>query len=393
MAKEIRCPQCNTPVSIEEAVAEEYKKELQAKMTDYLARKEEEFRQRQQQLEEQKQLLERSTRQKITEEFSVRLKDLEDDRNRKAAQLAETEKLQLQLMRERSDLEQKQKNFDLELEKRLLEKREQIEKEILRNQEILFDLKMKEKENQMESLKKTIEELKRKTDISSQQSQGEAQELLLEEILRAGFPFDTISEVGKGKRGADCIQIIHNKLGQACGSIIYESKRTKEFSAEWIDKLKADMRSQGADAAVIVTQVLPKDLDRDRFGEKEGVWICSFADVKAVTYMLREGIIKIYNASKSQENKGDKMHLLYDYLTGGEFAEQWKAIREGFLNIKLSIQKERDSMEKLWKAREKQLEKVLLNAAHIRGSVEGIAGSDSVDMNLLEDTETDEEEP
>lgn len=123
----------------------------------------------------------------------------------------------------------------------------------------------------------------------------------------------------------------------------------------------------------------------ERFGEKEGIWICTFAEVKALAYVLRDGIIKISGKLRSQENKGDKMHMLYEYLTGGEFAEQWKAIREGFMSMKLSIQRERDAMEKLWKAREKQLEKVLLNAAHIKGSIEGIAGSDSVDLQLLED--------
>ncbi len=139
--------------------------------------------------------------------------------------------------------------------------------------------------------------------------------------------------------------------------------------------------------AVLVTQVMPRDMDR--FGEKNGVWICSFAEVKAVVHMLRDGIIKIAGALRSQENKGDKMHLLYNYLTSSEFAEQWKAIREGFMSMRLSIQKERDAMEKLWKAREKQLEKVLLNAAHIRGSIEGIAGMDAVDLNLLDDAPAD----
>ena len=177
-------------------------------------------------------------------------------------------------------------------------------------------------------------------------------------MLRATFPFDMISEVGKGVRGADCIQTVRNNFGQECGKIIFESKRTKNFANDWIEKLKSDMRSQGADMAVIVTQALPKDMSR--FGEKEGVWICSFAEVKAIVDMLRDAVIKISSASKSQENKGDKMHLLYDYLTSREFAEQWQAIREGFMSMKLSIQRERDAMEKLWKAREKQLEKVLL---------------------------------
>jgi len=221
------------------------------------------------------------------------------------------------------------------------------------------------------------------------QLQGEVQELALEEMLRAAFPFDVVEEVGKGVRGADCIQTVRNSFGQSCGSIIYESKRTENFSNDWIEKLKTDKRNRGADVAVIVTRAMPKDLNS--FGEKEGVWICSFGEVKAVAAILRESIIKVFNASKTVENKGDKMHLLYDYLTSSEFAEQWKAIREGFMSMKLSIQKERDTMERLWKAREKQLEKVLLNAAHVRGSIEGIAGMNSVDLNLLEDGSENEE--
>ncbi len=146
------------------------------------------------------------------------------------------------------------------------------------------------------------------------------------------------------------------------------------------------MRSQGADIAVIVTQTLPKDMEH--FGEKDDVQICTFGEVRSLASVLRNTILKMFALTKSQENKGDKMHLLYDYLTGSEFSEQWKAIREGFMNMRLSIQKERDAMEKLWKAREKQLEKVLLNAAHIRGSIEGIAGSDAVNLNLLEDNES-----
>jgi hypothetical protein len=252
-----------------------------------------------------------------------------------------------------------------------------------------YQMRMKELEKQLEDQKKLAEEMRRKAEQGSTQLQGEIQELALEEMLKTAYPFDIITEVGKGVRGADCIQTVRNNFGQVCGKIIYESKRTTNFSADWIEKLKADMRSLGAEIAVLVTKTMPKDMEC--FGIKDGVWICSYGEVKALTNVLRDGIIRIAGAVKSQENKGDKMHLLYDYLTSSEFAEQWKAIREGFMSMKLSIQRERDTMEKLWKAREKQLEKVLLNAAHIRGSVEGISGMDSVDLNLLENgTDADE---
>jgi len=143
------------------------------------------------------------------------------------------------------------------------------------------------------------------------------------------------------------------------------------------------MRSVGVDVAVIVSQCYPKGMDC--FGELDGVWVCSFDEVKAVAYVLRDGILKLSGLKRNQENKGDKMHLLYDYLTSHEFSEQWKAIREGFLSMKMSIQRERDMMEKLWKAREKQLEKVLLNAAHVQGSIEGIAGRENIQLSLSDD--------
>jgi hypothetical protein len=243
-------------------------------------------------------------------------------------------------------------------------------------------------EKQLDDQKKLAEEMRRKADQGSMQLQGEAQELALEEMLRNNFPFDEISEVGKGVRGADCIQTVRNNFGQECGKIIYESKRTNAFAADWIEKLKADMRSLGADIAVIVTKTMPKEMDC--FGIKDGVWICSFSEVRALASVLRDGVVRVFNTAKSNENKGDKMHLLYSYLTSNEFAEQWKAIREGFMSMKLSIQRERDAMEKLWKSREKQLEKVLLNAAHIRGSIEGISGTD-VDLNLLESGDEDDD--
>ena len=151
------------------------------------------------------------------------------------------------------------------------------------------------------------------------------------------------------------------------------------------------MRVEGADLGVIVTQVMPKGMQQ--FGDKDGIWVCTFAEAKALVSVLRDGVIKIFNATKKHENKGDKMHLLYDYLTSNEFSEQWKAIREGFLSMKISIQKEKDAMERLWKAREKQLEKVLINTAYIKGSIEGIAGQDSIDFNLADGVEEDNDEP
>jgi hypothetical protein len=208
--------------------------------------------------------------------------------------------------------------------------KEESEKISLKEQE--YQLRTKELEKQIEDQKKLVEEMRRKSEQGSMQLQGEVQELMLEEMLQSTFPFDKIEEVGKGVRGADCIQIVRNQFGNESGKIIYESKRTKDFSNEWIEKLKKDMRSHGADVAVIVTQTFPKDMER--FGEKDGVYICTFNEVRSVSLLLRNALLKIADARKSQENKGDKMVMLYDYLTGTEFSEQWKAIREGFMSMR-----------------------------------------------------------
>jgi len=413
MATNIKCPNCNHEFPLEAAVSEEYKKELREQLVTYkkqkeqeLARREQEWQQQmqqkdaelnkrlQQEKEQLQQELDQSIRKRISADFENKLQLLEQNNRENEERLKEARRKEAEFLRLQQDLKNKEAEMELEVQKQLQLEREKLSEDIrkIEEQKVAVKetelmLRMKELEKQLEDQKRLADEMKRKAEQGSTQLQGEIQELVLEDMLRSTFPFDQVTEVGKGVRGADCIQTVRNAQGVECGRIIFESKRTKEFGGDWIEKLKTDMRSQGADVAVLVTQVLPRDLDR--FGEKNGVWICSFAEVKAVVHMLRDGIIKIAGALRSQENKGDKMHLLYNYLTSSEFAEQWKAIREGFMSMRLSIQKERDAMEKIWKAREKQLEKVLLNAAHIRGSIEGIAGMDAVDLNLLDDAPAD----
>lgn len=418
MPTEIKCPNCNHSFPIEEVMAEEYKQDLRKQMVSYKKQQDEELLKKTAAFEQQRLVFEQQNKQQelafeqklakekllmqetltenlrktISADFENRLKllnetNIENEEKLKTARQKELEYLQMS-----NELKRKEEELQLTVQKKLTEEREKmatdirnIENQRLAQAETDFKLKLAEKDKQLEDQKKLTEEMRRKQEQGSMQLQGEVQELILEELLRNTFPFDMIEEVGKGVRGADCVHVVRNQFGQECGKIIYESKRTKDFSIEWIEKLKKDMRSMGVDVAVIVTQCYPKGMDC--FGEKDGVWICSFDEVKAVSYILRDGIVKLFGAIKTQENKGDKMHLLYDYLNGNEFSEQWKAIREGFMSMKLSIQRERDAMERLWKSREKQLEKVLLNAAHIRGSIEGISGNDNIQLSLGEDSD------
>lgn len=403
----ITCPNCNTQFEPGDSMREEIQKELRGKMADWQKKKDEEFRlkenslllqlqakdeENRKQIEAEKKKLEEVIRKSVVTDFENQLKILQQTAAENEEKLKEARKQQLEFLQKEQALKTREEELQLTVQKQLLEEREKLKEQLqkeeaeklsLKEQE--YQLRMKELEKQLDDQKKLAEEMRRKSEQGSMQLQGEVQELMLEELLQATFPFDKIEEVGKGVRGADCTQTVRNQFGNEAGKIIYESKRTKDFSNEWIEKLKADMRTLGADVVVIVTQAFPKDMDR--FGEKDGVYICSFAEVRSVALLLRNALLKIADAKKSQDNKGDKMHMLYDYLTGSEFGEQWKAIREGFMSMKLSIQRERDAMEKLWKAREKQLEKVLLNAAHIKGSVEGIAGADAINLNLIEDTD------
>lgn len=409
MATEVKCPSCNHPFPIEEVMTEEYKKQLRLQMQQFKQQKEEEARkkeeefsalQRKQQqqfeqrlLDEKRQMqeaMEQTIRQSITSDYETKMQLLQNSVEESKVKLRESREKEMAFLQKEQQLKQREEELELITQRKLQAQRlelaeqirkQEVEKFTLRDTE--YQLKVKELEKQLEDQKKLADEMKRKAEQGSMQLQGEVQELMLEEMLRSYFPFDLIGEVGKGIRGADCIQTVRNQYGQECGRIIYESKRTKEFGGDWIEKLKKDMRHIGADTAVIVTQCYPKGMDC--FGEKDGVWICSFEEVKAVSYVLRDCIVKTSAIMRAQENKGDKMHLLYDYLMSNEFGEQWKALREGFMSMRLSIQRERDAMEKLWKMREKQLEKALISAAHIKGSIEGIAGSDNIQLSLTDE--------
>ena len=390
MSTTIKCPNCSHEFALGEVEAEEYKKELQQKMTTYIKQKDDEYRRKTEEFERQKSSIEESTRKKVIDETNAKVKSLEEESRQKTQQLQDMQKKELELLRERNELEQRTKNLDFEIEKRLLEDRKKIELETSQREHQLFDLKFKEKELQLEGLKKTIEELKRKSEQGSMQQQGEAGEILLEEILREYFPYDTLEEVGKGVEGADCILIVRNSKGIECGKIIFESKRTKSWSNTWIDKLKNDMRSQQADIAILVTQAFPKGMDC--FGQKDGVWVASFKEIISLTVALRNAIIQISETRRSDENKGEKMQMLYTYLTGTEFRQQIEAIVEGFMAMKQSITKERIQMEKIWKEREKQLDKVLLNTSGLYGSIKGIAGASVQDIPLLEASDEENED-
>ncbi|HYJ63745.1 MAG TPA: DUF2130 domain-containing protein, partial [Parafilimonas sp.] len=345
MTTMIKCPSCGNEFEPNDAMRDEIQRELRQQMKEWQQKKEEDFKQKESALEKQlrtkddelnKRLvdekkrmqtdLESSIRKSLSADFENQLKLLQQSVADNEEKLKEARKKELEFLQKEQNIKRREEELEINLHKKLNEEREKLSTEIrkIEAQKIEqlqndFQLRLAEKEKQLEDQIKLAEQMKRKAEQGSMQLQGEVQELLLENILHHTFPHDKIVPVGKGVRGADCIQTVCNPYGNECGRIIYESKRTANFSADWIDKLKADMRSQGADLAVIVTQTLPKDMER--FGEKDGVYICTFAEVRSLATVLRNSIMEVFKLTSSQENKGDKMHMLYDYLTGREFGE------------------------------------------------------------------------
>ncbi len=364
-------------------------KELKSKELEFL-KKEQALKDKEQEMElllqkkirESRKEIEEHLQTKVKEEFEFELKIAQDEAEKNKKENRELKNKEIEYLKKEQALKDKEQEMELLLQKKILESRKEIEELVRKKVTDDTQMALKEKEMQIQSMKDQIDVMKRKAEQGSMQLQGEVQEIILEELLKSAFSFDMIDEVGKGVRGADVIHTVRNNTGKDCGRIIYESKRTKAFSDSWIDKLKNDLRGQKADIAVIVTETMPKDMDR--FGVKDGIWICSFAEVKGVAMVLRDSLIKIFDIRCSQENKGDKMQMLYDYLTRNEFLHQFQAIVEGFSLMKEALENEKKVSFRLWKEREKQLDKVLQNSAEIYGSIRGIAGNAIGEIKQLE---------
>ena len=411
----IKCPNCGTEIDINEVLYHQlenkYKNEhlaekkkleaeIEAKRKEYkthldsLKAKEEEFKEQKEKFEEeikkatQIQLkaervkLQENLRKEILDEQSESMAMLQKQLEEKSNQVKELNvaKAQIgQLQREKEEMESAiMAKAELALNEKLKLEKEKIQKATDEQNE----LKLRQKDEQLRQLQEQLQIAQRKAEQGSMQLQGEVQELAIEEWLKEKYPFDTIDEVKKGARGADCMQIVHTRESQNCGRIYYESKRTKDFQKSWIEKFKADMREKGADIGVLVTDVMPSDMQR--MGLYEGIWICSFEEFKGLSAVLREQIIKIHHAMKSQENKTDKMSLLYGFLTSNEFKMQIEAIVEAFTTMQSDLDSEKRSMQRIWKQREKQIEKVLDNTINMYGSIRGIAGNAIGNIKALE---------
>ena len=420
----IKCPNCGTNIDIDEIfyhqIEEKFKQkhlqeqkklehEIEQKRREYKAHlntlkaKEEALKEQQnsfeeklqkatkEQLKQEKEKLAQQLKQEIAKEQDEAMNMLKQELNAKSKQLGELNKAKIeieQLKREKEEMALKAKmEAEIELSKRLNEEKQKLKISI----EEETSLKLKAKDEQIEQMKRDIEAARRKADQGSQQIQGEALELAIESWLSSQFPFDTIEEVKKGAFGADCIQSVHTREMQNCGVICYESKNTKAWSDAWIAKLKQDMLKVNADIGVLVTAVYPNGMDR--MGFVDGIWVCSLDEFKGSVSLLREGLIRVAKSIKKEENRGDKMALLYNYLTGNEFQMQMRAIVDGFISMQNELDKERRSLMAAWKRRQKIIDGVLENTTQMYGALQGIAGSGALGhIEALELAEGFEEE-
>lgn len=405
MVDKIKCPNCAHEFDVEEALSGKMQAHFKAEYERKVAEQAQKFNIERDKLEKEKELFEQKKdkenelfkekleqrllkeaekiQKSTSETFELQIKSLQQENEKKKSENRALKEQEIDLLKRENLLKEKAEDLKLNVQKELLEKQTEIEEKAKAKERESMALKEKEYQKQLDDQRKLIDEMKRKAEQGSMQMQGEVQELALEELLRTSYPFDTIEEVGKGIRGADCIQTVINTLQQPCGSIVYESKRTKSFSNEWINKLKQDQINCKADIAVIVTETFPSDMDR--FGEKNGVWICGFNEVKSVSLVLRQLLLKTQSIKSSDENKGEKMELLYSYLTSNEFVQNINRIIENYDSMINQLNYEKKVAFKNFATREKQIWGVQENINVLFGSIKGIAGKEletSVNLEL-----------
>jgi hypothetical protein len=409
----ITCPNCQAQIEITEVISGQLRASIRAELEtelgpvrqklrqqqEDLAQKQQELQEKVQAVEEQvkaklaaeRPVLEQTIRSRIREEQDLELKD-------KAAAIAELQaKVQqatakeLAFLKEKRDLEDKVRNADLEVERRTQEQLQAVREQAAKDVEEQQRLKLLDSEQKVQTLLKQIEDLKRKAEQGSQQAQGEVLEIALEELLKSLFPTDGVEPVAKGVRGADVIQRVFDDSGMECGLILWESKRTRHWSKEWLPKLRDDLRMVGASRSVIVSEQLPEHVRH--FGQVDGVWVASWPCVHPVAMMLRESLIGVAKSRRALDGQHSKMELVYNYLIGQGFYNRVSGVVEAFMTMRQELEAEKRALNTCWKKREKQLERVLLSTSGLYGDLQGIIGSTLPEIRGMSLSALDDESP
>lgn len=411
----ITCPKCKAEIPLTESLAapiiEEARKDFAAQLEQKdleISQREEDLRTEAKRLSDAKRSLDDEIAEKVAEglkdererisaeeakkaEFAVEKvvadkdKELEDLQGRLSSldeKLAVAQEAQAELIKLRRELDDEKREMELTIQTRVQEDLENVREQAQREAETSLMLKVADKDAAIKSMQGTIEELKKKAEQGSQQLQGEVQEVVLEQILRSKFPIDSIEPIGKGEFGGDVLQTVVNSYGQAAGSILWESKRTKNWSNSWLEKLREDQRNAKADVSVLVTQALPKGVDT--FDLVDGVWVASLRAVSPIATALRSALIEINQAKQTSEGQQTKIEMVYQYLTGSGFRNRISAIVEAFTNLQSDLDKERNAIRKLWAKRESQIEKAMEATVGMYGDLQGIAGQSLQEIEGLE---------
>jgi len=407
----ITCPKCQTEIKLTESLAapivesarREYEHLLAQKDAD-IAKRETSLREREKEIVQAKEAIDDQVAEKLRQERArivaeeykkaklalatdfeqkrKELADLQDVLKQRDEKLAEAQKAQAEVLRKQRELDDAKREFDLTVEKRIQEGLATVREQAHKEAEEQLKFKVLEKEQTITSMQKQIEELKRKAEQGSQQLQGEVQELELEALLSAKFPRDTIEPVPKGEYGGDVLQRVTGSLGQCCGAILWESKRTKSWSDGWLVKLREDQRAAKAEIAVIVSQTLPKGVET--FELIDGVWVTHPKAAIPVAVTLRHTLIEIASARQATEGQQTKMEMVYQYLTGPRFRQRVQAIVEAFSSMQEDLDKEKKVITKQWAKREEQIERVMQSTVGMYGDLQGIAGKTLQEIEGLE---------
>ena len=407
----IICPKCKTEIKLTESLAapliESTKRQyddLLAQKDNAVAAKEKVLKEQAENLKKEKESFDRQIEEKLKEERlrisaeeakraklalsaeidqkAKEIADLQGVLRSRDEKLAEAQKAQAELLKKQRELDDAKRELDLTIEKRVQENLTAIRQQARKDAEDELKLKVAEKEQTISSMQKQIEELKRKAEQGSQQIQGEVQELELESLLSNRFPYDSIEPVPKGEFGGDVIQRVVGPTGISSGAILWESKRTKNWSDTWLPKLREDQRKAKAEISILISQTLPQGIET--FDLVDGVWIANPRLAVPMALMLRQSLIELTMARQSSEGQQTKMEMLYSYLTGPRFRLRVEAIVEAFSNMKEDLEREKKAISKQWAKRDEQIERVMQATVGMYGDMQGIAGKTLLEIKGLE---------
>jgi len=411
----ITCPNCKTVIRLTESLAAPLIAATRQQYEQQLLQKDEEVAKREQSVREKEKLVAQAKRtldEQINEQVAEQLKaerarvvaeeakkaklataaeldakarevtELQEVLKVREEKLAEAQKAQAELIKKQRELDDAKRELELTVEKRVQDSLTDVREKAKREAEEGLKLKVLEKDQTIASMQQKIEELKQKAEQGSQQLQGEVQELELENLLRAKFPFDTIEPVPKGEFGGDALQRVTSQGGQVCGTILWESKRTKHWSDGWLTKLREDQRTAKAEISVLVSQVLPKGVET--FDVLDGVWVTSPRAALPVATMLRHTLLQVNTARQVSEGQQTKTEMVYQYLTGPRFRHRVEAIVEAFSSMQQDLDKERKAIMRQWAKREEQIDRVMGATVGMYGDLQGIAGKSLQEIEGLE---------